>query len=132
MKGGLLDFPQINEEECESDHFSEGKSDCESEGNDLSKDKYKALSGKIMKVIDGFNKVIGQDTKNIYVRKNVLVNYHIKKKKKPNKTKEKRKRSTDEMKMVPSLKYKMLTRNLSENKIEMQEESFLKSNKILL
>lgn len=49
-----LEFPQIaevQEKQEESDGFSEGKSDCESDDNDLDKEKYKNLSGKIMKFI---------------------------------------------------------------------------------
>lgn len=45
---------KIEEEECESDHFSEGNSDCESDDNDLPKIEYERLREKIVNLIDTF------------------------------------------------------------------------------
>jgi hypothetical protein len=106
-----LKFPEIVEEDHESDAFSEGKSDCESEGNDLDKERYQHISGKIMKFIENFNKQVIGDRKNYCVktRKKVLLplknaNYR-------------RKTPCEHMKLVPSLKHKMGRSEASEKKI---------------
>lgn len=45
---------KIEQEECESDRFSEGNSDCQSDDNDLPKIQYQRLKEKIVNLIDTF------------------------------------------------------------------------------
>ena len=125
----------MQEKHEESDGYSEGKSDCESDDNDLNKENYKHLSGKIMKFIESFNNsIIGLKRNKIRIREKPKQQRGQSLNKSKMGKANSKKQFNEELKFVPSLKHKFIKREFSEKKIgsEDKEISILKANKISL